>query len=142
MTNEFKNINAKFNDDTYPEYPYISGKRITLLKKGLYRKHNADYRGVTAVYDKEEKTYRYPLYGMYYIPEDIIIVPEGLDLSEGKLSLLNAAVESGYVKVNRPPKFNTIEFSSDSPEARAALANKATFYYSKFNKSNKSNITI
>jgi hypothetical protein len=129
MNEEFKKMNQKYNDDTYPEFPYISKNRITLLKKGLYRKHNAKYRGVTAVYDKDTEEFRFPLYGMYYIPEDLIIVPEDLELNETKKAFLNAALKAGYKQVDQPPKFNTVYFPEDSPEAKLALANKADYYY-------------
>ena len=131
MNEEFEKINKKFNDDTYPKFPFISKTRITLLKKGLYRKHNANYRGVTAVYDKEAEEFKFPLYGMYYIPEDLIIVPDGLELNETKSAFLKAALTAGYKQVSQPPKFNTVYFPEDSPEAKLALANKAEYYYNK-----------
>jgi hypothetical protein len=128
MTDEFKKINEKYNDDTYPEYPYISKNRVTLLKKGLYRKHGAKYRGVTAVFDEKTGEFTFPLYGMYRVPEDIIIVPEGLILNDSKNAFLEAALKAGYARVNTPPTFIPVFFPEDSPEAKLALANKAEFY--------------
>jgi len=131
MNEEFKNINARYNDDTYPEFPYISPERITILRKGLYRKHSAKYRGVTAVFDETTGEFTFPLYGMYRVPEDIIIVPAELKLNESKTSLLTAALKAGYKQVTGPPTFQPIFFSTDSPEAKLALANKASYYRSK-----------
>jgi len=131
MNEEFKKLNNKYNDDTYPEFPFISLNRVTLLKKGLYKKHGAKYRGVTAVFDEETSEFTYPLYGMYRVLEDIIIVPPSLKLNENKTSFLNAALKAGYTKVDGPPTFQPVFFSEDSPEAKLALANKATFYRSK-----------
>ena len=131
MNEEFKKLNSKYNDDTYPEFPYISQNRVTLLKKGLYKKHGAKYRGVTAVFDEETQEFTYPLYGMYRIPEDIIIVPVGLELNPNKEAFLNAALKAGYKRVSTPPTFQPIYFSEDSPEAKLALANKAEFYRNK-----------
>jgi hypothetical protein len=131
MNEEFKKLNSKYNDDTYPEYPFISPNRITLLNKGLYRKHGAKYRGVTAVFNAETGEFTYPLYGMYWVPEDIIIVPESLQLNENKTSFLSAALKAGYRKTDTPPTFQPVFFNEDSPEAKLALANKATFYRSK-----------
>ncbi len=131
MSEEFKKLNKKYNDETYPEFPYISKNRVTLLKRGLYRKHNAKYRGITAVYDEETEEFSYPLYGMYYIEEDLVIVPESLNLNENKKAFLNAAINAGFKKVDRPPTFKPTEFSEDSPEARLALANKASYYRNK-----------
>lgn len=137
MNEEFKKLNAKYNDDTYPEFPYISQNKVTLLNKGLYRKHGAKYRGVTAVFDEEIGEFRYPLYGMYRIPEDIIIVPIGLELNASKEAFLKAAITAGYKRVSTPPTFQPIYFPEDSPEAKLALANKADYYRNK-----KKDITI
>jgi len=128
MNEEFKKINKKYNDDTYPEYPFISKERVTLLPKGLYRKHGAKYRGVTAVYNETTKEFTFPLYGMYYVPEDIIIKPNDLQLNESKASFYNAALKTGFKQVSEPPVFQSIFFPDDSPEAKLALANKAAYY--------------
>ena len=129
MNKEFEKLNEKYNDDTYPEFPYVSKTRITLLKQGLYKKHHAKYRGVTAVYNKEQEIFEYPLYGMYYIHKDIIIVPPDLVLNSSKQAFLQAALKAGYEQMETPPTFTTVYFSEDSPEAKLALANKATHYY-------------
>ena len=96
MSEEFKKLNEKYNDETYPEFPYISKNRVTLLKRGLYRKHNAKYRGITAVYDEETEEFSYPLYGMYFIEEDLVIVPESLNLNENKKAFLIGAEKAGF----------------------------------------------
>lgn len=140
MSNEFKKLNEKYNDDTYDVFPYISPFRVTPIKKGLYKKHNAKYRGITAKYDEDQKKFRFFLYGMYRIPNDIVIVPENLVLNQNKDILLNAAIKAGFTKVARPPKFDAIEFPENSEEARMALANKTAYHYSAFNSS--SNLTI
>ena len=137
MNDEFKKLNSKYNDDTYQEFPYISENRVTLLSKGLYRKHGAKYRGVTAVFDEKTGEFTFPLYGMYRVLEDIIIVPPTLKLNENKTSLLNAALKAGYKRVEGPPTFQPVFFSEDSPEAKLALANKADFY-----RRNRKDITI
>ena len=137
MTEEFKKLNSIYNDDTYPEFPYISVRKVTLLKKGLYKKHNAKYRGVTAIFNQEKGEFEYPLYGMYYVADDLIIVPEGLKLNENKKAFFNAAIKAGYKRVDKSPTFKPVYFSEDSPEAKLALANKASYFRNK-----KSNITL
>ena len=137
MTEEFKKLNGKYNDDTYPEFPYISTNKVTLLKKGLYKKYKAKYRGVTAVFNKERGEFEYPLYGMYYVPEDLIILPENLKLNENKKAFFNAALKAGYKQVDKPPTFNPVFFPDNSPEAKLALANKASYFRNK-----KNSITI
>ena len=123
-------INAKYNDETYPLFPFISKNRITMLQKGLYRKHKANFRGVTAVYNEVTKEYEFPLYGMYLIEEDMVIVPEGIEMNPNKQTFLQATIAAGYVKAERAPKFKTIMFSSDSEEAKLALANKMDYQIS------------
>lgn len=120
-------INAKFNDETYPLFPFISKNRITLLQRGLYRKHNAKFRGVTAVYNETTNEYEFPLYGMYLIEEDLVIVPEEVEMNTNKTTFLEATIQAGYTKVDRAPKFKTITFAPDSEEAKLALANKMDF---------------
>jgi hypothetical protein len=141
MTEEFKKMNEQYNDDTYPEFPYISKNRITVLQKGLYRKHGATYRGITAVYDEEAGKFKFPLYGMYYVPQDLVIVPDELEWNDAKRTFYHATITAGFLKTNRPPTFTTIEFPEDSPQAKLALANKASFHYDKFKKKD-SNLTL
>lgn len=130
MNKEFAELNEKYNDDTYPIFPFIGKNKITLLKQGFYRKHKAKFRGITAVFNPELKEYEFPLYGMYHIDEDIVIVPEELEINENKQALLHAALASKYKQVSDPPKFITFKFPSDSYEARLALANKVEHQYS------------
>ena len=120
-------INSKYNDDTYPVFPFISKTKITLLPKGLYKKDRANFRGITAVFNEQSGQYEYPLYGMYYIEDDLVIVPDEVELNSGKQTFLEATIQAGYKKVNRAPKFTTILFPSDSEEAKLALANKMNF---------------
>lgn len=120
-------INAKYNDETYPLFPFISKTHIVLLRAGLYRKHKAKFRGVTAVYNETTSEYEFPLYGMYSIEEDLVIVPDELELNTNKQTFLNATISAGYTKVNRAPKFNTIFFPPDSEEAKLALENKMNY---------------
>lgn len=129
MNKEFIQLNEQFNDDTYPIFPFIAKNRITPLKAGFYRKHKANFRGVTAVYNNEEKEYEYPLYGMYYIPDDIVIVPDDMEMNGNKEAFLNAHLNAGYEQVDSAPKFKTYKYSADSMEAKLALANKVEHQY-------------
>lgn len=130
MSKEFEELNLKYNDDTYPIFPFIAKNRITLLSEGFYRKHKANFRGVTAVFNSELKEYEFPLYGMYYIPKNIVIVLDEMEMNDNKEAFLKAAISSGYEEVHTPPKFETYKFSPDSHEARLALANKVEHQYS------------
>jgi hypothetical protein len=127
MNKELEKVNKKFNDDTYPVFPYISNKRITIIAKGFYRKHNAKFRGVTATYDKESNKYKFPLYGMYFIPEDIIIIPEGMKMTPEKQKLVENFTTRGYKRLSGPPRFETYYFDETSAEAKAAMVNKMEY---------------
>lgn len=129
MNKEFEQLNAKFNDETYPVFPFVSKNKITLLKAGLYKKHKANFRGVTALFNKLTGEYEFPLFGMYHVPEDIVIVPDEVEMTENKKAFLKVALEAGYKQTNRPPKFETIKFPASSNEAKLALANKVDFQF-------------
>ncbi len=130
MNKEFAQLNDKYNDDTYPIFPFVSKNKITLLKSGLYKKHKANFRGITATFNQESGEYEFPLYGMYLVKEDMVIVPEGLELNESKSAFLNAALKAGFNLSNKPPKFETVKFAPDSIEAKLALSNKVDFQFS------------
>jgi hypothetical protein len=129
MIKEFETLNAKYNDDTYPVFPFISKTRITLLPKGLYRKHRANYRGITAVFNNESGEYEFPLFGMYFIEEDLVIVPPEMEMTENKQSFLDTALQSGYKQTDKAPHFKTKMFDPSSEEAKLALANKVAHQY-------------
>jgi len=136
MIKEFEELNKKYNDDTYEEFPYVAPYRITLIKKGLYKKKNANYRGITAIYNKEDKQFRVYLYGMYNIKDNLVIVPPELEMTVKKQEFLDAAIQAGYTRVERPPKFEPIEFDTDSEEAKLAIANKLDYYSNKLKDDN------
>jgi len=129
MNKEFEQLNTRFNDDTYPVFPFVSKSKITLLKSGLYKKHKANFRGITALFNKETGEYEFPLFGMYHVPDDLVIVPEEMEMTESKQAFLNAALTAGYKLTNKPPKFQTIKFSPNSEEAKLALSNKVNFQF-------------
>ncbi len=129
MTKDFEKLNEKYNDETYPVFPFISTERITLLEAGLYRKHKASYRGITAIFNSESGEYEYPLYGMYSIEENLVIVPDEMEMTESKQAFLDSALKAGYIQTNKAPHFKTIKFPADSEEAKLALSNKVAHQY-------------
>jgi len=129
MNKEFELLNSRFNDDTYPVFPFVSKNKITLLKSGLYKKHKANFRGITAVFNKDSGEYEFPLFGMYQVLEDLVIVSEEMEMTTSKQAFLNAAITAGYKLTDKPPKFQTIKFSSSSEEAKLALSNKVAFQF-------------
>lgn len=120
-------LNAQYNDETYPLLPFISKHNLTPIPKGLYRKPNAKFRGVTAKLDPETNTYVVMMHGMFDVKEDIIIVPENATMSVMKQVLLDTYIEAGYKEV---PKFQCYEqktFPLNSEEGKLALANLTMF---------------
>lgn len=126
-------LNIQFNDETYPLFPFISKTKITPLPAGLYRKHKAVFRGVTAVFDKESGEYVFPLYGMYHIKENLVIVPEEMEMNTNKQTFLDALIQSGFTKTDKAPKFETFFYDPESEEAKLALANKLEYQSAKKN---------
>lgn len=120
-------LNTKYNDETYPLFPFISKTKITLLPAGLYRKHKASFRGITAVFDRESGEYVFPLYGMYHIKENLVIVPEEMEMNSNKQTFLDATIKSGFKRTSKAPKFETFFFAPESEEAKLALANKLEY---------------
>lgn len=127
MNKDLAEVNKKYNDDTYPVFPFISKTKITPLKKGLYRKHNTKFRGITAVFNTDTNEYEFPLYGMYFVPSDIVIVPPELELNDSKKAFLESVLVAGFEHKTRPPKFETILFGAETDEAKLALINKVAY---------------
>lgn len=117
-------INYKFNDETYPVFPFIAKDKVTILKKGLYRKLSAKYRGVTAVFDKELDEYTFPLYGMYNIEQDMVIVPPGVEITSSRSNTIATCLANGYLLSTTPPLFKPYYFSPNTIEAKIAIENK------------------
>ncbi len=127
MTEEFKKLNEKYNDDTYPIFPYVSKERITPLQAGLYRKNKAKFRGITALYNRDTEQYEFPLYGIYNVEEDLVIVPETMVMTPKKQQFLDTLLKAGFKQVPTTPKFTPVQFAPESIEARLALMNKLEF---------------
>lgn len=126
---EFIDINFKYTDPNaeWPIFPFISNNRITALRAGLYKKLKASYYGITAKYDLRRGEYIFPLYGFYWIEEDIVIVPNEMELNISKQKLLDAYLAQGYKQVSKLPSLRSKEFPVDSQEAKLALMQKTTF---------------
>lgn len=127
MTKELEKLNSKYNDDTYPIFPFVSKERITPILKGYYRKNKAKFRGVTATYNKQTEEYEFPLYGIYIIEKNIVIVPKDLELTPKMKKFLDLLLSKGFEEVSDIPQFETYKFPADSEEAKIALMNKLNY---------------
>jgi hypothetical protein len=94
--------------------PFISKNRITILNKGLYEQKKPRYKGVGLVDG------RAILLGFYEIPYNMIIQPEGLELTEGKKKLIESYCNKGYILIKGFPSLHIKEFDTNSEEYRVA----------------------
>lgn len=125
---EFEEFNKQYNEDwNGPIFPFISPNRITALKAGLYKKFKAKWYGVTAVFDERRETYIFPLYGFYWIEEDIVIIPPDMELTSAKRTLGEAYIKQGFKQVPKLPSLRSYEFPVDSIAAKLALMQKTSF---------------
>lgn len=118
MTKE--QINARYMKEAIGVYPFISLHRITVLKKGLYTKKKEGYKGISYFFNDFINKYSSQLFGYYYIPEDIIVVPNTVELTQGKQDLIDSHVNQGFKVLYNTPKPKPIEFSEDSVEWKAS----------------------
>lgn len=117
---DISTINSRFKQLSLGIYPFISRNRVTVLKKGFYEKNKANYKGVSYIYNNVTNLGRVVLMGYVYIPHDCVIVPIGLELSEGKASLVNDMIGKGYIKYSGFPSFRSYEFDEDTSEYKTA----------------------
>lgn len=130
---QYKNLgeyNEQFQDDTYPMLPNVGKNNITIIHKGLYKKPGAKFRGVTAKLIPGDDKYTIMMNGMFDLKENIVIVPESLDietLTPMKRTLLDSCIASGYKVVPKLQHYEQRTYPLDSEEGRLALANLTTF---------------
>lgn len=113
-------INRYYEENAVGIYPFINKNRITILEKGYYIKKKASYRGISYIYDEFDSQYKTLLLGYYYIPDNYLIVPEHLELTEGKQNLIDTYINKGFIKVSVFPSFKPVSFSEDSEEYKVA----------------------
>tara|TARA_R110000796_G_scaffold177590_5_gene294431 strand:+ start:155 stop:577 length:423 start_codon:yes stop_codon:yes gene_type:complete len=134
---EVDTINSRYEQLSVGVYPFISRSRVTVLKKGFYTKNKANYRGISFIYDEVKEAGKAILVGYIHVPHDCVIIPIGLELTEGKSGLIEDNVAKGYAKYNGFPSFRSYEFNEGSPEYEAAkLLNEK---YKSLNKNDKIN---
>ena len=118
---DLETINKKFEDESIGIYPFINKGRVTVLKKGFYTKKEANYRGVSMMYDAQLQKSKAILIGYYYVPKNYIIVPEGLTVTEGKKKLISDKLNKGFELVSRI-SIHPYEFDESTEEYQVAQA--------------------
>lgn len=102
-------------------FPFVGNNRITILKKGLYSKKSANYRGVSYIKDPDSGQYKAVLLGYYDVTGDYIIVPPNLEINKSKQNLIDKHVSAGYEVVLRCPSLQPITFEEGSMQHEAAV---------------------
>lgn len=120
-------INNLYEEKAIGVYPFINKNRITILEKGYYTKKKAAYRGISYVYDEQSEKYKSLLLGYYYVPEDYIIVPTDLEMTEGKVNLVDTYLKKGFTNVSECPSFKPVSFDENSEEYQVAKESYETY---------------
>ncbi len=97
-------------------FPFLSKHRVNVLEKGYYLKNKANYRGLTYVYDKTQQENKTLLIGFYYVPEDMVIVTNEVEITDGKQSLIETYTKQGYTKLDHFPSLKPIQFHEGTKE--------------------------
>ena len=136
---DISTINSRYEQLSEGVYPFISRGRVTVLKKGFYKKDKSNYRGVSYMYNQALEESKVILMGYIHVPNNYIIIPIGLEMTEGKRKLIQDKAAEGYMKHVGFPSFKSYEFEKDSPEYIAAkLVNEK---FKSLNKNDKINNT-
>jgi len=113
--NEIEKINEKYSEKALGFYPFIGNNWVTVLKKGFYKKKEANYRGISMIYDKEQNKKKVLLIGYYYVPENYVIAPDELIMTEGREKLINRKIKEGYI-LTKKIRLKPYEFEEESEE--------------------------
>lgn len=117
---EIEELNKEYLDCVEGDFPFMSKYRITILKSGYYTKQKANYRGLTYMFDANMQRYKTLLIGFFHVPEDYIVVPEEVEITEGKQALIDIHKKKGYKVINKFPSLTPKEFDENSREYELA----------------------
>lgn len=90
-------INKKYEEISQGIFPFVGTNRVTILKRGYYKKKRSKYRGITKILDKKTNKEKVILMGYYYVDDDYIVIPDNLDLTVNKTSLLKAVIHKNAI---------------------------------------------
>jgi len=120
-------LNKKYEEEAVGIFPFVGPERITILEKGLYTKNKTKYKGLSYIYDKFDEQHKTMLLGYYSVPENVIVVPENIEITSGKQRLIDVHLSKGFLQVNKCPSLKPISFSEDTDEYRAAFDSYKTY---------------
>tara|TARA_R110002012_G_scaffold287830_1_gene480377 strand:- start:1571 stop:1963 length:393 start_codon:yes stop_codon:yes gene_type:complete len=108
-------------------FPFVGDNYITILKKGLYAKKKANYRGVSYIRDPDSGKYKAVLLGYYEVNDDYIVVPPELTINESKQTLIDKYLGKGYKLVTKCPSLKPVSFEEGTVEHKVALESHKKF---------------
>ena len=108
-------------------YPFISKNRVTILAEGFYQKKEAEYRGVSMIYDRKNQKQKAILIGYFHVPENIIVIPDGLVINDSKRKLVSDKLKQGFKIVSGFPSLHPYEFGEDTEEYKIAKENNEQY---------------
>jgi hypothetical protein len=114
-------------------FPFISPFKITLLKKGLYKKLKSNYYGITISKRPNADLFCY-LAGYYFVPEDQIIIPKESSLTKREVEMIEKYSKLNYKATN---KLNVTFFEFQEHSKEWDIANH--FYLKYKNNGNVNN---
>lgn len=118
---KIKELNSKYEELADGKiYPFLSKNRITILEKGFYKKKKANFRGISMIYDVKYKKFKVLLIGYFYVPKNMIIIHEGLIITDNKRKLITDKLAKGYDIIVGFPSLVPYEFDQDSEEYQEA----------------------
>jgi hypothetical protein len=117
----FEELNELYAQATIDVYPFINKSKIIVLKKGLYKKMNSKYAGLTINTNKNQSTC--VLVGYIYVPEDFVYVPSQLNLQEKQKAFIDFKSKEGYTILNTFPSLKPLVFSNTTKEFKLSLEN-------------------
>lgn len=124
---KIEEINKFYDKLSLDIYPFISKNRITILKSGFYKKMNGGYYGLSAIYSDYEDKHIAVLINYIYVPCDIIIVPETMEITPNKIKLIDSYVSKGFKVEKTAPHFPMYSFSEATEEYKLAINNLEKF---------------
>jgi hypothetical protein len=130
---ELEKINEFYNKTYTNIYPFICKNRVTILKSGMYKKMNGEYYGLSAIYNQYENKHTAVLINYIYVPDDILIVPNNIEMTDKKCQLIQNYVDKGFKIKERAPAFPMFSFDNDTHEYNIAINNLKNFNYDTLN---------
>lgn len=112
---DLQKLNEYLLDNSNFDFPFVDLKKKIQIKKGIYRRKKALFRGFSFRYNKLTREYRCTLMGYYFVPEDISYNPALGNKDVFRLKVFDAPADS---KVYQLAKDQHTKIKNQKIEAR------------------------